>query len=219
MNKSVEDLNESSEDTVIVEEDDLDRLIKKYTSKETLEPKPAPKISHKKDLYSLDEFTDAEHNNPALPLGKTETASHNSWHHKFSAEDFCEDSNDLDYLLNRIKQVESAPSSHNISHEVQALLASESAIPEMPRSSKRETVPETSYAAELQHQLEEIKSKIKLDLKQNRTESGGYSFEDSEDIEDLVCKIYFISYQVNIGIQSMTPEFGIDFFLIFFILI
>lgn len=216
MNNGIEDLNESSEDTVIVEEDDLDRLIKKYTSKETLEPKPAPKTSPKKNLYSLDEFTDAEHKNPALLEGKTETDSRNSWHHNFSAEDFCEDSNDLDDLLNRIKQVESAQTSHNISHEVQALLAGESAIPEMPRSSKRETSPETSYADELQHQLEGIKSKIKLDLKQNRTKSGGYSFEDSED---SVCKIYFISYQVNIGIQFLTPNFGIDFFLISVILI
>jgi len=45
-------------------------------------------------------------------------------------------------------------------------------------------------------------------LKQNRTESRGYSFEDSEDIEDLVCKIYFISYQVNIGHQNLVLIFS-----------
>lgn len=192
MNKGVENLDESSEDTVIVEEDDLDRLIKKYTSKQTLEPKPPPKSSPKKDFYSLDEFSDGE-NNPALPERKTEIGSHaNSWHHKFSAEDFCEDSNDLDYLLSRIEQVQSTQSAHNISHEVQTLLTSETAIPEMPSSSKRETEPETSYGAELQHQLGQIRNKIKLDFKQNRTESEGYSFEDSEDIEDLLCKVYFI---------------------------
>lgn len=186
MNKSVEDLNESSEDTVIVEEDDLDRLIKKYTTKQTLEPKPSPKRKLKKDLYSLDEFSDVEDNNPALPERKTETTSYHSWQQNFSAEDFCEDSNDLNSLLNRIEQVESGQNLHNISHELQALLNSESAIPEIPSSSRRETI---SYATELHHQLEGIRNKLKLDSKQKRTESGGYSFEDSQ--EDLLCKVFF----------------------------
>ncbi|XP_030755732.1 probable crossover junction endonuclease EME2 [Sitophilus oryzae] len=128
-----------SDETIIVPNDDIDEIVKKYTKNTHLSKDDFPSTSassSNKNFYSLDDFSDEDIK--LEPLGSrikrktddTKASTSNpscSWRNKFSAEDFCEDSNDIETVLNRVRQLEEEQfpvvSEHNISKEVEMLIS------------------------------------------------------------------------------------------------
>lgn len=187
----------SSDKTVIVDTEDIDHILKKYSGGEPKLPYISPSKGSSKNIYNLDEFSDGEFEYEPLEnrikgddsKNKPCTLNtNNSWQDKFSTNDFCEDSNDFDAVLNRISQLESEQfqneNRQTCSKEIETLIRGD--IIEMPKekfeystnSKNIRSSHECSGSFEeellngfdLKAELEKIKNNIKLDIKLSETD-------------------------------------------------
>lgn len=123
MNEESSSPLKDSDDTVIVDKDELQNILKKYSNDEhnasTYKRPPA-------NIYSLDDFSDAE--SVCEPLEcRYPTTTKPSWQSNFSAADFLEDFGDSDVILTQISQAE-ATRQLTFSKELQSLLTTENPI-------------------------------------------------------------------------------------------
>ncbi|CAG9772618.1 unnamed protein product [Ceutorhynchus assimilis] len=126
----------ASEKTLLIENEEINNILEKYNSNSTERhnlPSTSKSIYPSTNIYNLDDLSDEEFiREPLDKRAKTsdgDTKENLSWQEKFSANDFCEDSNDLDTLWNKIKQLESEQiqiePKHTVTKEVKSLFSKE----------------------------------------------------------------------------------------------
>ncbi|XP_066146323.1 crossover junction endonuclease EME1 [Euwallacea fornicatus] len=106
-----EDLAEdsTSENTILINYDGIDYLHQKASSSNAHLPKKASPQRPHKNVYTLDDFSDIEDDYVCLKTRICNKLSQKtaSWTNKFSAQDFCENSNDFDCIMNAVSQFKS----------------------------------------------------------------------------------------------------------------
>ncbi|ERL87672.1 hypothetical protein D910_05062 [Dendroctonus ponderosae] len=160
-----------SDDTVIVDKDELNKILKNY-SNEDHNAHPSTSKRPGLNIYSLDDFSDAE--SVCEPVESryqatsTVTSTKPSWQINFSAADFLEDSGDSDVILTQISQAE-ATRQQTFSKELQSLLTTEKPI----RISEHRSDVELEDAAEcdLNAELEMWKNNFKANTLSSESNS------------------------------------------------